>query len=54
MCYHHSRTAFSWKPTQLNTLFIGAKTPAVDSDELNNPELEDMFFYIKYKRAFRF
>ena len=45
---------FAWKPTQLNTLFIGAKTEAVDSDELDNPELEDMALYIKYKRAFAF
>ena len=45
---------FAWKPTQLNTFFIGAKTGAVDSDQLDNPELEDMAFYIKYKRAFRF
>lgn len=45
---------FAWKPTQLNTLFVGAKFGAVDSDVLDNPELEDMAFYIKYKRAFRF
>ena len=45
---------FAWKPTQLNTLFIGVKTEAVDSDELNGHELEDMAFYIKYKRAFAF
>lgn len=45
---------FAWKSTQLNHLFIGAKTGAVDSDALDNQELEDMAFYIKYKRAFRF
>lgn len=45
---------FAWKPTQLNTLFVGAKFGAVDTDALDRPELEDMAFYIKYKRAFRF
>lgn len=45
---------FAWKPTQLNTLFIGAKSGSVDNDNLNNPTLEEMSFYIKFKRAFRF
>ena len=45
---------FAWKPTQLNTLFIGAKTGAIDNDVLSDPSLEEMSFYIKYKRVFRF
>lgn len=45
---------FAWKPTQLNTFFIGAKTGAVDNDELEKADLEDMSFYIKYKRLFKF
>jgi len=45
---------FAWKPTQLNTLFVGGKFGAVDGDVHDQPALEDMAFYIKYKRAFRF
>lgn len=45
---------FAWKPTQLNTLFIGAKTGSIDNDVLDDPSLEEMSFYIKYKRVFRF
>ena len=45
---------FAWKPNQLNTLFIGAKPGAIDNDNLENPALEEMSFYIKYKKAFRF
>jgi len=45
---------FAWKPTQLNTFFIGAKVGALDNDALDDPSLEEMSFYIKYKRVFRF
>ena len=45
---------FAWKPTQLNTFLIGASTGTTYRDEPNDPELENMAFYIKYKRAFRF
>lgn len=45
---------FAWKPTQLNTFFVGAKTGSIENDVLDDPELEEMSFYIKYKRQFRF
>ena len=45
---------FAWKPTQLNTFFIGAKGDAVDSDELDSPSFDAASFYIKYQRSFRF
>ena len=45
---------FAWKPTQLNTFFIGAKGGAIDTDGLENPEFDSASFYIKYKRSFRY
>lgn len=45
---------FTWKPTQLNTFFIGAKSGAIDTDALDNPSFDEASFYIKYKRSFRF
>ena len=45
---------FAWKPTQLNTLFIGATTGSIDNDVLDEPSLEEMSFFVKFKRAFRF
>lgn len=45
---------FAWKPTQLNTFFIGANFGAIENDALTQPELESMSFYIKYKRLFSF
>jgi len=41
---------FAWKPTQLNTFFIGAKTGAIEDDVIDSPELEEISFYVKYKR----
>jgi hypothetical protein len=49
-----SEVLFAWKPTQLNTLFIGAKTGSIDNDVLDDLSLEEMSFYIKYKKVFRF
>ena len=45
---------FAWKPTQLNTFFIGAKSGAIDTDVLDSPSFDEASFYIKYKRSFRF
>jgi len=45
---------YVWKPTQLNTIYIGAKGGAIHTDELNDPEFDAMAFYIKFSRAFRF
>ena len=45
---------YVWKPTQLNTIFIGAKSGAIHTDELNDPALDAASFYMKFSRAFRF
>ena len=45
---------YVWKPTQLNTIYIGAKSGAIHTDELNDPEFDAMAVYIKFSRAFRF
>lgn len=45
---------FAWKPTQLNTFFIGAKSGAIDTDVLEDPAFDQASVYIKYKRSFRF
>lgn len=50
----NAEVLFAWKPTQLNTFFIGAKTGAIETDLLDQPEVDDMTFYIKYKRFFKF
>jgi len=42
------------EPTQLNTIYIGAKTGTIHTDELNDPEFDEMNFYIKFSRSFRF
>ena len=49
----HAEILFAWKPTQLNTFFIGAKTGSIENDVVESPTLEEMSFYIKYKRLFR-
>ncbi len=50
----NAEVLFAWKPTQLNTFFIGAQTGAIDNDVLDQPEFETMSFYIKYKRLLKF
>lgn len=45
---------FAWKPTQLNTFFIGLKGGGIDTDQLERPSFDEATAYLKYKRSFRF
>ena len=47
-----SELLFVWKPGKHSRLLVGMKGGAQDSDELSEPTLDNLLFYVKFAKAF--